>query len=74
MPQLVIVQTDLTGGKTLSVRQREFSNGFATVEIDICNKYSHIPDMSFSLTQDDVRYLVEYLTHTHLHTNDMSKI
>lgn len=74
MPQLVIVQTDLTDGKTLSIRQKEFSNGFATVEIDICNKYSHIPDMTFFLTRDDVKHLVKYLTTEHKFSHDISKL
>lgn len=74
MPQLVLIQSDLTNGKQLTVRQKTFSNGFASIEIDICDKYSHKPDVSFFLSGDEVNDLIKFLTTEHKFSHDLSKI
>lgn len=74
MPQLIQIQTDLSGGKELMVRQKTFTSGFASVEIDIRDKESDVPTISFFLTQKDVKDLIKFLTTPHAFTHDMTKL
>lgn len=74
MPKLILIQTDLSGGKELRVRQKTFTNGFASVEIDIYDKEITGHGMSFFLTTKEVKQLIKYLTTDHGFTHDMTKL